>query len=247
MKISNKKHLIVNADDFGQSRGVNRGIHEAHEHGIVTSASLMVRWPAAADAAAYSRAHPNLSIGIHVDLGEWAYRQGDWVPVYEVVPVDDVEAVKKEVASQVATFRLILGKDPTHIDSHQHVHLREPVRSVLTDVARDLGIPLRHFSPTVQYCGNFYGQTAEGYAFPNAITVDGLLKTLTKLPPGVTELGCHPGDGNDLDTVYRSERAREVRTLCDPRVRTTLATLEIELGSFNDVVIGWTTEERDSN
>jgi predicted glycoside hydrolase/deacetylase ChbG (UPF0249 family) len=207
----------------------------------------MVRWPAAADAAAYSRAHPNLSVGIHVDLGEWAYRKDNWVPVYEVVPVDDVEAVKKEVASQVATFRRLVGNDPTHIDSHQHVHLREPVRSVLVGVARDLGIPLRHFSPRVQYRGDFYGQTAEGYAFPDAITFDGLLKTLTKLPPGVTELGCHPGDGNDLNTTYRSERAREVRTLCDPRVRATVATMEIQLGSFNDIIISWTTEERDSN
>ena len=246
MKISNKKHLIVNADDFGQSAGVNCGIIEAHERGIVTSASLMVRWPAAAGAAAYGRAQPNLSIGIHVDLGEWVYRQGDWLPVYEVVRVDDVEAVRKEAASQIATFRLIVGKDPTHIDSHQHVHLREPVRSVLIDFARALGVPLRHFSPTVQYCGDFYGQTAEGYAFPDAITFDGLLKTLTKLPPGVTELGCHPGDGNDLNTTYRSERAREVRTLCDPRVRATLATMEIQLGSFNDI-IRWTTEVRDSN
>ena len=39
--------VIVNADDFGQSAGINRGIVEAHERGIVTSASLMVRWPAA--------------------------------------------------------------------------------------------------------------------------------------------------------------------------------------------------------
>ena len=46
------RSLIVNADDFGQSRGVNRGVIEAHERGIVTSASLMVRWPAAESADA---------------------------------------------------------------------------------------------------------------------------------------------------------------------------------------------------
>ena len=53
------RRLIVNADDFGQSPGVNRGIIEAHQHGIVTSASLMVSWPAAAEAAAYGRAANN--------------------------------------------------------------------------------------------------------------------------------------------------------------------------------------------
>ena len=45
------RHLIVNADDFGYSRGVNRGIIEAHERGIVTSASLMVKQPASEEAA----------------------------------------------------------------------------------------------------------------------------------------------------------------------------------------------------
>src|SRR5207247_11145801 len=55
-----RRDLIVNADDFGQSAGVNRGIIEAHERGIVTSASLMVRWPAANEATAYARRHQSL-------------------------------------------------------------------------------------------------------------------------------------------------------------------------------------------
>ncbi|HEU4340947.1 MAG TPA: ChbG/HpnK family deacetylase, partial [Candidatus Binatia bacterium] len=60
------KYLIVNADDFGQSHGINRGIITAYGDGIVTSASLMVRWPAAADAAAYARKQPGLSVGLHI-------------------------------------------------------------------------------------------------------------------------------------------------------------------------------------
>src|SRR5215831_3654590 len=80
------RQLIVNADDFGQSPGVNRGIIQAHERGIVTSASLMVRWRAAAEAAAYARAHPRLGLGLHVDLGEWEYRDGDWTMLYQLVP-----------------------------------------------------------------------------------------------------------------------------------------------------------------
>src|ERR1700722_19032593 len=58
------RYVIVNADDFGQSRGINQGIIQAHEQGIVTSASLMVRWAGAAEAAAYGRAHPNFSLGL---------------------------------------------------------------------------------------------------------------------------------------------------------------------------------------
>jgi len=227
-----KHYLIVNADDFGQSHSVNWGIIEAHERGIVTSASLMVRWPAAAEAAVYSRQHPNLSLGLHVDFGEWAYRGDDWVSLYQVDPINDTTAVADEVSRQLTTFRRLVGKDPTHIDSHQHVHLWEPLRTVLTEVARDLTVPLRHCSAEVRYRGDFYGQTAEGIPFPDAISVDGLIKILETLPPGCTELGCHPGLGNDLDTMYCSERAEEVKVLCDPRVRTSIVAMGIELRSF---------------
>src|SRR5712692_2785841 len=213
-----KRYLIVNADDFGQSSGVNRGIIEAYEHGIVTSASLMVRWPAAAEAAAYSRNRPELSLGLHVDLGEWIYRDESWVALYEVVSLGDAAVVKEEVARQLEAFCALIGKHPTHLDSHQYVHLREPARWILLDVARNLNIPLRHFSPYVHYCGNFYGQTAEGDPIPSAITADGLLKIFAALTPGVTELACHPSASNDLNTMYRNEREQELRTLRDPRV-----------------------------
>src|SRR5436190_3388019 len=66
--------LIVNADDFGMTPGVNRGIISAHESGIVTSTSLMVRGAAAAEAVELAREHPQLSVGLHVDLCEWVYR-----------------------------------------------------------------------------------------------------------------------------------------------------------------------------
>src|SRR5260370_15450729 len=91
-----KRALIVNADDFGQSFGINRGIMEAHERGIVTSASLMVRWPAAREAAAYAKKHPRLSLGLHFDFGESRFRNGNWTKLYEVVSEADVEAVRRE-------------------------------------------------------------------------------------------------------------------------------------------------------
>src|SRR5215211_263293 len=77
--------LVVNADDLGMSAGVNRGIFEAHERGIVTSASLMVRWPGVREAAAYAKAHPRLGVGLHLDFAEWSIRDEQWVPLYEVV------------------------------------------------------------------------------------------------------------------------------------------------------------------
>jgi predicted glycoside hydrolase/deacetylase ChbG (UPF0249 family) len=227
-----RRQLIVNADDFGMSRGVNQGIVRAHRSGIVTSASLMVRWPAAEEAVELAADCPQLSLGLHLDLGEWAYRDGDWFCLYEVVASGDRDGVAREIKHQLGLFRELTGQDPTHLDSHQHAHREQPVSSLMIALARELAIPLRHFSPQVSYCGSFYGQSASGESCLDALTPAALIRTFHELPPGITELGCHPGEDHNLDTMYCRERSTEVETLCDPQVRDALSRLNIELCSF---------------
>jgi len=235
------RSLIVNADDFGQSTAINRGIIRAYEQGVVTSASLMVLWPAAKQAANYARLHPNLSVGLHVDLAEWSYRDGTWIPVYQRVPLEDVELVTHEISRQITLFHQLTGGAPSHLDSHQHVHLHEPVRSVLIDLAQKINVPLRACRGGVQTYGGFYGQTAEGEQAHDGITTDRLLETLANLPSGVTELSCHPGEAprpDDVDepnTMYRIERSLELTVLCDPRVRAALTAHGIRLCSFQQL------------
>ncbi len=230
----NRRYLIVNADDFGLSPGVNRGVIEACEHGIVTSASLMVRWASAVEAAAYARQNPRLSVGLHLDLGEWTFAEEEWRQAYQVVPVEDAAAVAAEVRRQLSAFREFIGRTPTHLDSHQHFHHTEPLRSILGRTAQELGINLRGTSPQVRYAGDFYGQSNKGYPYPEGISVPALLKILKDLPPGVTELGCHPSLATDMQGMYREERLLECRTLCDPRVREALRAEGIELRSFSN-------------
>jgi chitin disaccharide deacetylase len=232
---SGRCNLIVNADDFGLSPGVNAGIIEAHEHGIVTSASLMVRWPAAEQAAAYARRHLSLGVGLHLDLGEWHFDEGEWRPVYEVVPLQDSRAIAREVASQLDAFRALVGREPDHIDSHQHVHRREPVRSAATALADGLGVPLRHFSKA-RYCGEFYGQTTEGRALPGAVSAPALVAILETLDDeALVELCCHPGYSEGLrqtGTMYRAERLLELGALCESAVQRAIARLAIQLCTF---------------
>ena len=230
--ITGKRLLIVNADDFGQSRAVNRGIIEAHEQGIVSSASLMVRWPKATEAAALARHHLKLGMGLHLDFGEWALRSGEWIPLYEVAPLDDERAIAGAIAEQLDRFRALLGRDPSHLDSHQHAHQHSPVRELMIEVARKLGVPLRGVGP-IHYCGSFYGQTSEGASRLEAVGVVALLRILEDLREGCTELACHPAAGDDLDTMYRMERMEELRSLCDPRIRAAILTLGIEVVSFD--------------
>jgi predicted glycoside hydrolase/deacetylase ChbG (UPF0249 family) len=229
------RYLIVNADDFGLSPGINRGIVECVEQGILTSASLMVRWPAATEAAAYAKQNRNISIGLHVDLGEWVQRNGEWQLLYKVVDTEDKQAVEAEVTRQLAEFRRLVGRDPSHLDSHQHLHRNEPTRSFMFKLAQDLGIPLRECDPYIRYCGDFYGQDAEGEHLPDAITIANLKQILTSLPEGATELGCHPGYDDGLQTPYRIERAEEVRVLCSADIQACLKPLQIELGSFSSI------------
>lgn len=226
------RYLVVNADDFGQSAGVNAGIVEAHRNGVVTSASLMVRWPDAIEAGELSRACPGLGVGLHLDLGEW-YLEGDaWQPHYEVVSLDDPTLLSAEVDRQLEAFSRLTGRGPTHIDSHQHVHLREPVRTVVERRAGALGIPLRRCREHIRYCGEFYGQDEHGGAAHGRITVGALLEVLARLPPGISELCCHPAAAADLDTMYAAERMQELQVLCDPRIRRAIETAGIVLCSF---------------
>jgi predicted glycoside hydrolase/deacetylase ChbG (UPF0249 family) len=179
---------------------------------------------------------PRLSVGLHFDFGEWACRDGEWKLLYEVVPLRDHQQVADEVARQLDTFCHLIGRDPTHLDSHQHIHRKEPLRSVLIDVARRLGVPLRHMDSSIRYCGDFYGQDAEGKAHPELITVGRLNKIFERLPSDWTELACHPGDveSEELDTMYRSERNKEMAVLCGPRLLDMLALRGIQLCSFAD-------------
>jgi chitin disaccharide deacetylase len=226
-------HLIVNADDFGLSLQTNRGIAFAHEHGIVTSASLMVRAAAVEDAVAYAKAHATLDLGLHVDLGEWRWDGDSWQPVYQVVENEDEDTVAAEVRKQVETFLRLCGKPPTHIDSHQHVHRDGPARDAVLAVAERFAIPVRHFTPSIRYCGEFYGQTAEGEPLPGNICVDRLVAIIAGLPAGTTELACHPGLDGGLAGMYRLERSEEVRALCDARVRTALVRCNVGLSRFS--------------
>jgi chitin disaccharide deacetylase len=222
--------LIVNADDFGRTRSINEGIAMAHERGIVTSASLMVRWDAAEHAADYAHAHTGLSVGLHVDLGQWSQVRGTWTADYEVVPTDDACAVDVEIRRQLARFVELLGHAPTHLDSHQHVHRREPVRSILRAVGRELGAPVRHMS-TIIYCGAFYGRDATNEPMLDAISANALSRIIAGLPDGSTELCCHPATRSD-DPAYGSERVLELAALCDSGVADVIASEGVMLHPF---------------
>jgi predicted glycoside hydrolase/deacetylase ChbG (UPF0249 family) len=235
--MSTARFLIVNADDLGLSAAVNAGIFEAHERGIVTSTSLMVHRSAAAEAAQEAVDHPRLAIGLHIDLGQWDYRDGEWVAADHRCDQEDEAAVAAECRAQLEAFLELVGRGPTHLDSHQHVHSSEPTASVAEALATEISVPLR--GRHLRYEGGFYGQTGKGEPVPECIAPRRLVELIGLLPGGWTEIGCHPGYGvGAAESSYNRERELEVRALCSAEVGAELRERGIGLRSFADFPAG---------
>jgi predicted glycoside hydrolase/deacetylase ChbG (UPF0249 family) len=222
------RRLIVNADDFGASGGVNRGIVRAYEHGLVTSTSLMVRMPSAEAAAELARERPGLSVGLHVDL------TGEGTPA--PADIDDVAACRVEVRAQLRRFEQLLGRAPTHLDAHHNVYRLPHLEPLFVEIAAEARLPLREHS-VVRYFPDFYGQWDDGETHAEWISSSNLIRMLDDIEPGVTELSCHPGLCDPaLDSPYHRERELELRTLCDPTVRRHVRESDLVLINYEDVL-----------
>jgi chitin disaccharide deacetylase len=155
------RRLIVNADDFGLTAGVNRGIVEAHNAGVVSSTTLMANGPQFEDAVAAARTAPKLSVGCHVVLVDGA-------PVSPPSTLDTLLAIRSAepekfysslsafaaratlggfdrdqlVAEVVAQIRKIqfAGIQVTHLDAHKHAHVFPEILAALLRAARICGV-----------------------------------------------------------------------------------------------------------
>jgi predicted glycoside hydrolase/deacetylase ChbG (UPF0249 family) len=221
------KYCIVNGDDFGASRGINRGIVEAHCHGVLTSTSLMVNMPATEEAAILSRELPELSIGLHVNI---TTEEGELV--VDLAAPDECRA---EVYRQLERFQELIGRLPTHIDSHHNVHRVPQLLPQFLDLAQQYQFPLREHSQ-VRYFPSFYGQW-DGETHLEQISVENLVQMLeTEFREGFTELSCHPGYVDpEFSSTYSIERETELQTLCSPIIRSKLAELQLQLIGFREL------------
>jgi chitin disaccharide deacetylase len=149
------RQLVVNADDLGMTRGINRAISEAHRTGILTSASLLANGAAFQDAVVRLRQCPDLSVGLHVNLTQGRplrsgtksslvdrrgcfYARGALAMRLSIgaVSMGDLEG---EIAAQ-AQWAVRAGITLTHFDSHENVHLHPLVASALAKVARRMNV-----------------------------------------------------------------------------------------------------------
>ncbi|HKF70495.1 MAG TPA: hopanoid biosynthesis-associated protein HpnK [Stellaceae bacterium] len=151
------KRLIVTADDFGLAVPVNEAVEFGHREGILTSASLMVTAPAAADAVERAGRLPRLAVGLHLVLvdGRPALppdRIPDLVGADGRFASDPIRLgariylssraqaqAEAEIRAQLAAFRAT-GLHLDHVDGHHHFHLHPKVQAILVRLAREFGI-----------------------------------------------------------------------------------------------------------
>jgi chitin disaccharide deacetylase len=151
------RRLIVNADDFGFTAGVNRAIVEAHTHGVVTSSTLMANGPAFAEAAELAKSVPRLSIGCHVVLidGEPVLDAGQLSSLTTAAPRFreglktfaaraiagrmDPDEITAEATAQVRKIQAA-GITVSHFDTHKHTHLFPKVLRPLLRAAAGCGV-----------------------------------------------------------------------------------------------------------
>lgn len=248
--------LIVNADDFGLSKGQNYGIVEACRHGVVTSTTAMVNGDAIEHAAVLSRALPELGVGIHFVLtlgmpltpmpgltregllGKWIWEMAE----QGTLPLEEIA---RELDCQFNRFVDLFGREPTHIDSHHHVHMIPAIFPLVAEFARRKGVALR-VDPLVEGTGEpnvelppttdgfssaFYGEEISEALFLS------VLDRSVQQGERSLEVMVHPAfiDNTIRKSAYCWPRLTELDVLTSTSLKYAIAERGYRLGTFGDL------------
>jgi hopanoid biosynthesis associated protein HpnK len=154
-----QRSLVINADDLGLTVGVNNGIFDAHDHGVLTSASLFANGRATGDAIARALQRPSLGVGCHLTLVDGqpilppahvpslieddGQLRRSWKPFIVSCLLGRVSLaeVERELTAQIDRIRSA-GVTLTHLDAHKHVHAYPPIFAIVTRLAERFRIPV---------------------------------------------------------------------------------------------------------
>lgn len=248
--------VIMNADDFGFSKGVNHGILEAFQHGIVTSTSLMTNMPGFENAIELMKQYPDLlKVGIHLvtsveyaitpNLKTLTDENNHFYHNEEIIANCDYEEIKTEYEAQMKKF-LATGFKPTHIDFHW-CHTPVQLKAAMY-LAKKYDVPVRAGDKEIEalfaengvryapnHISDFYNQ---GERTTEVETMLGLLQKSLDQNLDIIGFAVHPAYVDyDLLTLssYNVQRAKEFNVLTDPRIMQFINDNHIEMISFADI------------
>jgi predicted glycoside hydrolase/deacetylase ChbG (UPF0249 family) len=226
------KHLIVNADDFGFTRDVNRGIIAAHQQGILTATTLMATGAQFDDAVQLARENLSLDIGCHLVLVGSPGFPDSVVQLISALARKRIDPYQ-ELSAQVRRI-VAAGIQPTHLDTHKHTHLLPPVLEAVARIGEEFRIPWVRRPMDLPISGAGVSWTRKvvsrsfgllrsrfhrilsahncrttdhfaGFQITGKYDATELASLIRQLPDGVTEFMCHPGFCTE---ELRAERTR---------------------------------------
>ena len=277
------KFLIITADDYGLHEAVNEAVDMAFREGVLTTASLMVGAPAAADAVRRARALPGLAVGLHLVLADGR----SVLPPGRIPALVDASGrfrdsmarqglrffamptvrrqLEAEIRAQFEAFART-GLPLDHVNAHKHFHLHPTLLEMALRIGREFGLaavrlprepvwvarragPLkgaasRLLTPwlalmkrRLRAAGVTHNDQVFGVTDSGAMDEAALLRILTQLPDGVSEIYLHPGTRGALTPAMSQYRHREeLDALLSPRVRAAVAASGSATGGFLSLV-----------
>lgn len=251
----------MNADDFGFTRDVNRGIVEAHRNGILSATTLMANGDAFEDAVQLASRTPSLDVGCHLVL-----IQGRSVVSGRELPRTWQELVRALLARRLDVYEELraqvqkiigAGVQPSHLDTHKHTHVLPGVLTVLIRLASEFSVPYIRLPfdagwAPVRPLDVWYRRRIDnaglkgtdhflGFRLTDVLSTRSLAAALEKLPEGSTEFMCHPGYlGDELRraaTRLKETRERELEALTSAAVKEVIARRGIVITNYRKLLL----------
>ncbi|MCL2084252.1 MAG: chitin disaccharide deacetylase [Oscillospiraceae bacterium] len=246
--------LIFNADDFGHGKGINLGIIDAYQNGVVRSTTIMAGKPGFYHAVGLAHQNPGLKIGVHLTLtsGKSVGRpyktitdgEGNFFDYKEFGRAArsceiDLAEVESEYEAQIQKV-LAAGITPDHLDSHHHTHNLPGIVDIFLRLAKKYGAAVR-IQDKALLCGEYAGiKTPDVFedSFYDDVSAGGLIEILSSHSEGSVEVMCHPGyidRALHTGSVYNISRAYELDILTGRELRDFIAGSGYTLSTFGDL------------
>lgn len=247
--------LIMNADDFGLSKGVNFGIIDAYENGLVRSTTMMAGGLAFDHAVGLHKKYPDLKIGVHLTLtsgkslgsgyktitdeGRNFHKLGY---VEENIDKFDVKEIENEYELQINKI-IDAGIKPDHFDSHHHTHNLPRVIDMTLKLARKYGVKIRIQDHNKKLLESEFNdiKTTDYYSeefYAAGATAENLKKIILENSRGSLEIMCHPAFadfGLLSQSSYNTKRAEEHNVITSLEMQEFVKENNIEICSFMDI------------
>ncbi len=240
------KEIIINVDDFGLSRAYNYGIIDGYQQGVISSTTLLINAKEVKHAINLAKENPGLGLGLHLALTTFpAITKAEAISTngnlnsqkyyHEMIEQIDSDVIKAELEAQIEKFIKLVGKKPTHLDMHHHMHRYAKVEKVVIELANKYQLLLRNSETNQGICIvniDFYGENV------NLKQLKKSINELTEVKSEVYKELCIHAGYIDCDVLnissYQQERIREMAIITSEEFKCFLQKKQLKLVPFTN-------------